>query len=85
VTHEWWWLVVDALATYRLTILVTRDAITEPLRRGRRAIFWACTWCTSIWIAAVVVALTRFWPTEWQYPAMLLALSAVAGYMGERS
>jgi hypothetical protein len=32
VTHSFWWLIVDALAVYRLAILITKDTITEPLR-----------------------------------------------------
>jgi hypothetical protein len=44
-----------------------------------------CPWCVSIWFAALAVILTRFWPEGWQYPAMLLALSAVAGWLGERT
>ena len=43
-----------------------------------------CMWCVSLWIAAVVVALTRFVPGGWQYVCMALALSAVAGFLGDR-
>lgn len=44
-----------------------------------------CPWCVSIWLAGVVVVLTRFIPGAWQYVAMLLALSAAAGFLGERT
>src|SRR4029077_8759400 len=40
----------------------------------------SCAWCMSVWFAAGVVALTKFIPGVWQYIAMGLALSAVAGY-----
>jgi hypothetical protein len=43
-----------------------------------------CPWCMSIWFAAGVVALTKFAPSAWQYGAMFLALSGIAGYLSER-
>jgi hypothetical protein len=108
MTHAWWWLIVDALAVYRLTVLVTRDGATEGLRKrlgrpwqikdmtgvmltrpgaGLRYWLWQmclCSWCTSVWVALGAVLLTRFWPSGWQYPALVLALSGVAGYLEER-
>jgi hypothetical protein len=88
-------LVLDALATYRLTRLVTDDTITEPIRhwlggwdpavlrvsRPRTWDFITCPWCTSVWIGAGVVALTALWPVEWAYGAAALAFSAVAGFL----
>jgi hypothetical protein len=90
MTRSWWWLAVDALAVYRLAVLVTKDQVAEPLRqkvlaRSERAFYFVtCPWCVSIWIAGGVVALTRFYPTEWQYAALALALSGVAGFLAER-
>lgn len=113
-------LVVDAVACYRLTILVTRDTITSPAREWLRAraypdtlpegasriYLWGhpasprpwmmatrrwvhelvtCAWCSSIWIAAGVVALTATVPLVWQYPAAVLALSGVTGFLADRS
>ena len=43
-----------------------------------------CPWCIGLWLAAGVVALTRFDPHAWQYAAMALALSGVAGFLSER-
>ena len=109
LTHGFWFLTCDALAVYRLSVLATKDTLTEPVRewlrrpwsmtpadgaahtmRGYSGLRWrtfellSCQWCVSIWLAAGVVALTRFAPDEWQYGAMFLALSGVAGFMGER-
>lgn len=92
LSHGFWFLMCDALAVYRLAILVTRDEITAALRgrlhgefrRLRVAAFITCPWCVSIWLAAGVVALTRFYPSEWQYGAMFLALSGAAGFLAER-
>lgn len=84
------WL-VDALATARLTRLVTKDAILERLRwpiiRGSatgRLPAWCgefirCPWCVSIWAAAGVVAARRLAPRSWGPVAMMLASSEVAG------
>lgn len=89
--HSLWWLAVDALAVYRLAVLLTQDTITARLRgrfieRGPQAIanLVTCQWCVSIWFAIGAVALTRYWPEGWQYAAMALAFSGVAGFMGER-
>lgn len=61
--------VAGALATARLTRLLTADYLTRPLRRrmlqavqegGHLEYLLACRWCASVWIgfgvAAVVVA-----------------------------
>jgi Protein of unknown function (DUF1360) len=40
LTHSVWWLVVDALAVYRLTVLTVRDTITAPLRERLRGMGW---------------------------------------------
>lgn len=36
MSHSLWWLAVNALAVYRLSILVSKDKITKPLRRRVR-------------------------------------------------
>lgn len=93
---------MNAAATFRLAVLVSKDTIMEPARRalvGRVALgegvvlakregvalFLGCPWCVGIWLAAIVTVLTKFAPGVWQYPAYLLALSAVAGFFGERT
>ena len=90
LTHSFWWLIVDALAVYRLVQLIGRDAITA---RGRDVVqkrsqaaflFITCPWCVGLWIAAGAVALTRFVPSAWQYAALALALSGIAGFLAER-
>ncbi len=127
MTRSAWWLTCDALAVYRLAVLVTKDTITEPAREWLRrrcmqtfhlkhdgetagrlaqtvaanievgmmtapsgAWRWlfelaGCPWCVSVWAAAPVVALTKFAPGVWQYPAMGLALTAAAGILSSVS
>ena len=43
-----------------------------------------CPWCISIWIGAAAVALTHYAPAVWQYAAVALTCSAVAGFLAER-
>lgn len=79
--------VIAALATYRLTRLVTTDRITERLRawaESRSALagyLSTCAWCSSIWLGAPVAAAATLAPDAWAVRATLtaLALSAVAG------
>lgn len=111
-------LAVDALAVYRLTVLVTEDYLTRDLRelviRGaylrageighlnkldgravgelpeddeappKLAKLVTCPWCSSVWLAAGVVAVSRVAPRQWRYVARGLAFSAVAGIIGSR-
>jgi hypothetical protein len=85
------WILVDALAVYRLSRLVTRDTILRPARRwltaryeGMLVELVGCMWCVSVWLAAAVVALTWWLPYWWSFPATGLAFSAVAGWLGDR-
>lgn len=83
-------LVVDALAAYRLTRLLTRDEITAPLRkrlldRGpeRLAVALECSWCAGMWVALGVVVARRIVRKPWNVVAEALALSAVVGLIAE--
>jgi hypothetical protein len=80
------------LAFARLTVLLTRDFITEPPRdrlatalkeRGhnRLAYFVLCPWCVSIWLAIPAAPIIyAYGQSPWLFvPALGLALSAVAG------
>lgn len=88
------WLIVDALAVYRLTRLVTRDSlplVARPrdaaVRRwGDRALgyFVECPWCVSVWVAAAAVTGRVLTPTWWTPLALVLAFSAVTGWLAER-
>lgn len=83
--------VIDALATYRLTRLVTRDRITARYRDAIRGPydggehFVDCPWCVGMWIAFGVVAARRLAPALWSPVATALAFSAVAGIVSENT
>lgn len=42
-----------------------------------------CPWCMSVWFAAGVTILQATVPAVWLYASVWLALSAVAGALGE--
>lgn len=92
-----WLLVVYALAVCRLTGLITTDAITARPRDAITARLdnqrvdpddhhWlttliTCSWCASIWLAAVVAPLAWWYGTHlWLLiPAIGLSFSFAAG------
>lgn len=106
----WAWLLVDTLATYRLTRLVVKDTITQPVRRrivdladrhdGKpfggplaplangpvrlAAELVTCPWCSAVWVAAAVVALTYLFAFAWSLAAFGLVCAAAAGLLSER-
>lgn len=56
---------LGALATARITRLITSDRLTLPLRRrllahvragGSLEYLLSCSWCTSIWVGLLVAA-----------------------------
>lgn len=85
-------LLVAALATARLTRLVTRDRITHAPRRrllkrldpdGLMAYLVVCTWCASVYTGLGVAAVGRIaglWGWEWIVP-LALAFSMVTGLL----
>lgn len=92
-------LVVDALAVYRLTRLVTTDEVTAPLRskaldrwpphRADGTPRWSyaltCDWCASIYVSAGAVAASKMFPRAWNLAAAVLAASAVTGLVSSRA
>lgn len=77
-------LAIDALATARLTRLIVEDRVPfGPIRDrleergGYLGELVSCPWCSSMWLAAGVVAVRRYrW---WRPVALALAFSEVAG------
>jgi hypothetical protein len=86
---------VDALATYRLTVLIKDDKITEPLRQAvfRRyghlgdtdvrnpSYLLGCPWCLSMYFGALAVAGRRYVPGAWKPLSRALAFSATTGLL----
>jgi hypothetical protein len=90
-------LVLDLLATYRLTTLIKDDKIAEPFRHGvfRRfgspahedshkiSYLVTCPWCLSIYFAALAVGARAASRRLWSPVATSLALSALVGLLSE--
>ena len=86
-------LLVAALATARLTRLVTRDRITHTPRRlllkrldpeGLAAYMVVCDWCVSVYVGAGIVALLWAGPAWIVWPLYALAFSHVAGWLASK-
>ena len=82
--------VVDALAGYRFTRLITddhlpfgplRDRVVDTKRDSLVAEWMECPWCAGMWVAAGVAAARAWAPRWWDPAATVLALSAVAGLL----
>ncbi|MEJ7706509.1 MAG: DUF1360 domain-containing protein [Nocardioidaceae bacterium] len=90
-------IVIDVLATYRLTTLIKDDKITEDIRRAvwkrygepsdedshKISYLMTCPWCLSVYFGAVAVAGQMRFPKIWRPFAKALALSATAGLLAE--
>lgn len=82
-------LLVDMLAAWRLTHLVTDD-VFPPIEDARTAIkqhygldhpvsyLLSCVFCSGVWVAAGVSVARRVAPGPWRAVARLLALAAAA-------
>ncbi len=87
-------LVVLALATFRLTRLVTTDVIFNGLRERlwRRfppestalGYLSTCDWCASVWTGSLLAVAYTMIPTVTLVAALALALSAVTGILAAR-
>lgn len=59
-------IILGALATYRLTRLITQDRITLRIREfiEARSDFFgylvSCDWCASIWVMPITATLTHY-------------------------
>lgn len=91
-------LILDALATYRLTRLIVQDEITVEMRAAaiqqiqklptplanKLAYLLTCPWCVSIYAAAILFLLRKTTPELAAVVTAVLASSAVAGAISER-
>lgn len=77
-------LVVAVLAVARLTRLLTEDRLTIGYRRwviakwgpdGKASYLVHCVWCTSFWLALVIMPVAVLLPNRWTLAA-LAALGA---------
>lgn len=86
-------LLINALATRRLTRLVLDDKITESLRTRildkyppestLTGYLMTCPWCVSIYAGTALVALTTLTPKVGYAAASILAYSEATGLLAE--
>jgi len=87
--------VILALAAFRITRLITTDRIFDELRekiwnkypptRLNIGYLITCDWCTSIWVAPIVIFSYVLVPSVVFVVSLVLATSAVVGFLAARS
>ena len=82
-----------ALATFRISRLLTVDVIFENLREWvwkkrppstKLGYLFTCNWCMSIWVASLLTICYTIITTATVVVAIPFALSAVAGLIAAR-
>lgn len=86
-------IILFVLAVSRLTRLVNKDYITDPLRlyvmrrfggpNSVPAYFLSCPWCVSMWVALMVAPLVILATSLsfWLFPVLALAASQITGWL----
>lgn len=72
-------LAMAILAAWRLTEIVERDAVFNPVRRWlpRLQLFFSCKRCISVWMGALVTLIYYWWPwANWPFAISILYLTA---------
>lgn len=87
-------LTILALATYRISRLLVEDVIAEDLRNlvwerfppesTKLGYLFTCYWCTSPYIASLLVVCYMIVPMVTVPVALIFALSALAGIISTR-
>lgn len=82
-------LLLDVVATYRLTKLMLDDTIMDDVRNKiwdryppestKIGYLFTCPWCMSIWTGALIFGLRKVNPEIATYTSSLLTASAVTG------
>lgn len=90
-----WLAILSFLAAARITRIITRDSITQPLRTwlvNRLGIDskWSellqCDWCMGVWVATAVTGAAWAWGGHWWigWPMYALAAAQVTGWLASR-
>jgi hypothetical protein len=86
-------LLVNSLAAFRITRLVTQDTITGKIRERLIEKFGEesplseliqCNWCTGVWVAGGVTVASRLFPKTWEKTATMLAYAAITGIIADK-
>lgn len=85
-------LIVYGLAVYRASRFIIEDHLPEPIRNA----IWrkfppshgigyliTCYWCTSFWVASIIIICSILIPSVVFIICAILALSAIAGIVSQ--
>lgn len=81
-------LIVYGLAVYRVSRFIIEDTLPEPIRNAiwkkfpphtTLGYFITCYWCTSFWVASIIIICSILIPSVVFIICAILALSAIAG------
>jgi hypothetical protein len=85
--------IILALASYRLTRLLTTDVIFESLREKvwkkfppstKFGYLFTCNWCMSIWTSFALIGLFLVVPMIAYVVSLVLSISAIVGVIASR-
>jgi hypothetical protein len=87
-------LIILALATFRVSRLLTVDVIFDGMRNKiwekrpphthKIGYLFTCVWCMSIWVASLITICYTIVPVATTIVCIPFALSAVAGLVANR-
>lgn len=86
-------LIIDIVAVFRLTRLITRDRITDDFRnkigekfgmKSKYTYMVNCDWCISMWAAAIIFTARKTHPDIADWLSGLLTASAVVGIAADK-
>lgn len=82
-----------ALATHRVTRLITTDTIFSGLREKiwnkwppttKFGYFFTCNWCAGLWVSAVAITCYMLVPYPTYVVSLVLAVSSVVGIISNK-
>jgi hypothetical protein len=86
--------VILALAAHRLTRLITTDTIFSALRekiwnkfppnKVNIGYLITCDWCTSLWVAGILIPAYLLAPAVVFVVSLVLATSSIVGFLAAR-
>ncbi len=86
-------LILEILATLRLTRLIIEDYLVDDIRQWilnkfpnntKVRYFFTCPWCVSIWVATGLLVIKRVYPEIYKELVTMLALSAATGIVYDK-
>lgn len=87
-------LLLDIVATRRLTKVINEDYVTQPLRdavwkrfpphKSKIGYLFTCDWCMSIWAGVIIFSLRHKYPEIADIVSGILTASQITGTASEK-